>query len=298
MSLPCSIRDLIPQKGKMAFDQILLKSQTDDAQSIMTVGGDNIFLDSRHRLAETAIIEFVNQLNAAVKQYNGTKNGQPAQTGLFVGLQEAAFFRPVYSGDTLTLKAYVVEEVGQVTFVQGTVYRDSEKVAQLITKLYEFADDAVAKASAFPEAVGLPQTVRPLDERLSPAFCRAGLRQKLYTYLNRLEIGTDSIRFEIACPGQFEAFDGHFPGNPVLPGIILLEISKLGLELLSKQSVVYTLIKKMKISRMVLPNHVISCCIKTEPHGLNSAFTAEFKGENGKEIFRCQGYYHQGSEES
>jgi 3-hydroxymyristoyl/3-hydroxydecanoyl-(acyl carrier protein) dehydratase len=294
MSLPCPVADLIPQKGKMGFEQILFKTKDDDSESTAVIG-DNIFLDDRRQLSNIALIEYVNQLNAAVSGYNGKHQKQPAKKGLFVGLEDVEFFQPVQRGDSLTLKAFVTEEVEPVTFIQGNIERNGERISHFVTKLYKF-DDLQESASlinpSHAREILPPKNGLTLNQPQPPAYLSSEMQRKLYTYLRDPDPGTDIISFQIACPDDFEAFDGHFPGNPILPGIVLLEIGKLGLQLWTKQSVVITSLKKMKISNVVLPHQVISCALKIGPlSGARISFSAIFKGEEEQEISRFNGHF-------
>ncbi len=121
------------------------------------------------------------------------------------------------------------------------------------------------------------------------------MHKKLYSYINGMEIGDDFISFKMAIPEDFEAFDGHFPENPILPGIMLLEIGNLALELFMEQAVVFKNIKKMKISGVVLPNQIISCNLKIDKSNDSLiSFSASFKGENDREISRYSGCFNKG----
>ena len=102
MNLPCSFLDLIPQKGKMGFEGTLLAIDEKTAKGQYREAR-NIFLNDRKELSNAALIEFVNQLSAAVQGYNEKFNGIKTFNGLFVGVQEAEFFKTVGSGDLLRL---------------------------------------------------------------------------------------------------------------------------------------------------------------------------------------------------
>lgn len=295
MSLPCPVCDLIPQKGKMGFDQVLIKTRRDDSESTATIKRDNIFIDDDHQLSDLALIEYVNQLIAAVQGYNGAINGKPGQKGLFVGLQEAVFLHRVYQGDCLTIKGFTTEEVSQVTFVQGIIERDGAKIAELVTKLYEVKDGAEFDSLTDGSRIFQARVDTPINKDQPPVYLSSGMHRKLYTYVHSMDIGEDFISFKIACPDDFEGFDGHFPGNPILPGIILLEIAGLALRLITKKPVRIQSVRKMKISGVVLPNQVIDCAIKIDrENGLLVPFSATLKNEYGPEVSRFTGTCDEG----
>jgi len=295
VNLPCPVNDLIPQKGKMSFAQKLIDPKSDNFESITVIDKGAFFLDDRGQLANSALVEYINQLNAAVQGYNGKLNDRPVQNGLFVGLREAQFLQPVYVGDYLTLKGKVTETISQVSFVKGAVYRGPEKIAELITKLYEAKDQA-----EFNSLTNLKENFKIkggnyLNKSTPPAYLISGLRRRLYTYIQALRIDNESIFFEITCPEDFDAFDGHFPGNPVLPGIVLLEIAQLALELFIEKPMTLKMINKMKISGIVLPYQVITGNIKIgRDSGGRTPFSAIFKGVNEREVSRFNGYGAEG----
>jgi 3-hydroxymyristoyl/3-hydroxydecanoyl-(acyl carrier protein) dehydratase len=290
MNLPCAIRDLIPQRGKMSFDQILMKAGADVGESSANIGGNNIFLDDNHQLSNAVLIEYINQLIAAIHGYNRKITDVPLKKGLFVGLQEAQFLRPVCAGDLLTLKAFTTEKVAQVTFIQGIICRGGEKIAELVTKIYEARDlsefDLLTNQSPVCEVKN-----GMIFDHEPPTCLASGMQRKLYSYLGDIKTGNDFIAFDIACPHDFEAFDGHFPGNPILPGIILVEIAALAVGLFLKEAVIIKFIKKMKISGVVLPNQVISCMITIGKRSDSPlSFSAVFKAREEREISRFTGY--------
>jgi 3-hydroxyacyl-[acyl-carrier-protein] dehydratase len=290
MNLPCATGDLISQTGKMGFNQTLTNVNTGEGQSTAVVGAEQIFLNDVHRLANPALIEYINQLVAAVHGYTGSVTGKPVKKGLFVGLQDALFYHDVFLGDQLTLKAHVTEEIAPVSFVKGMIERDGDRIAEFVTKLYEIEDPEELNRLTKQGSLGAHYAGALTQEQRPPANLTSDLRRKLFLYLQDIEADQDLITFRIVCPDNFDAFDGHFPGNPLLPGIVLLEIGQLAVELLLGESVCLKSIQKMKIGGVVLPNQVISCMVKIEGKmDLEWAFSAILKGGNGKEISRYNG---------
>lgn len=293
MGLPCSVRDLIPQKGKMGFEQTLLKIQPDNCESVAIINRDNIFVDDNDQLSNIALIEYVNQLIAAVKGYHGKYHNGPELKGLFVGVQEADFFKTVRAGDYITLKGSVTEEIAQVTFVQGVIERDGERIAELVTKLYEVKGEAEFDSLINKDRSSGGREKNSVNQGQPPDFLSSDLSRKLYSYMYSTDIGVDFITFKIACPEEFDAFDGHFPGNPILPGVVLLEIAKLALELLLGKPVELTYLKKMKISGVVFPNQEITCTVKVTA-GPTVSFSADFNDDKEREISRFTGRCNEG----
>ncbi len=291
MTLSCSIADLIPQKGKMGLAQTLIQTKKDGSESRAVITGDNIFLNDRHQLSNAVLVEYINQLTAGVLGYQARlEEGPVVRKGLFVGLQDAEFSDPVCQGDILTLRGFLAEEVSQVSFIQGIVERDGKKIAQLVTKLYQAENVAELSGSINPTPAPSGISEKSFDNRNLPLYLVSNIQRKLYSYTQKVRIEDGQISFAIACPEDFEAFDGHFPENPILPGVVLLEIAAVGLEILLGKTIFLKSIKKMKISGMVLPDQTMGCEIKTAPNNEGGyTFTTVVQDRTGKEISRFIG---------
>ncbi|MGE5528347.1 MAG: hypothetical protein ACM3X6_04295 [Patescibacteria group bacterium] len=288
MNLPCPVLALIPQQGKMGFDQLLLKTENDAGESQVVIQKDNFFLDDRGQLSNTALIEYVNQLNAAVSGYNDRHHGKPAKKGLFVGLQDAEFLRPVHVGDTLKIEAVKQEEVAQVNFVQGVIYRGAVKIAQVMTKLYEAKDPSEFDAIANPARILKSRTKGKRAQ--APAYIDSNLQRLLFEHSWGIAPAESTISLCFSLPEESAVFDGHFPGNPILPGVILLEIGMLAMGLIVKKTVRLQSIKKMKISSVVVPEQTVSVTAGIERlDGCPASFSAVLAAEDGREISRFQG---------
>jgi 3-hydroxyacyl-[acyl-carrier-protein] dehydratase len=80
------------------------------------------------------------------------------------------------------------------------------------------------------------------------------LINKLYT-IRHLEIGQDrsGIVADIELDPHHPVFEGHFPGNPLLPGVCTVQIIKELLEEAFKESLVMTRAKSIKYLGFVDP---------------------------------------------
>ncbi len=290
MNLPSRVKDLIPQKGKMGFDAMLIKADGINGEGSALIGPDNIFLNDRMELSPVVLIEYVNQLVASILGYHAKNSGKETSKGLFVGVQDAGFFKTVCAGDLLKMKGTLTEEVAQVSFIEGIIERNGEIAAGLTTKLYEVRDKKEFERM-MNEATAGEKFKGPISMvNKTPDFILSPMHRKLFSYIYNMETGNSIISFGISCPGDFDAFDGHFPGNPILPGIILLEIGTLALEILLQKPVSVSLIKKMKIGNVVLPDQHLSCSVTVDKSDLsNISFSAVLMGIDNREISRYSG---------
>ncbi len=77
--------------------------------------------------------------------------------------------------------------------------------------------------------------------------------------MNRCEkTATDQITAAIRVPPDSPWFHGHFPGEPILPGIAQLGMIFDAIQQVSKQRVTVTRISRVRFKRMVRPDELLS----------------------------------------
>ncbi len=59
-------------------------------------------------------------------------------------------------------------------------------------------------------------------------------------------------------PGELPYFDGHFPGNPILPGVAIVDASLVAISEITKQDLFVKKIKSAKFLDLVQPHDEIS----------------------------------------
>jgi 3-hydroxyacyl-[acyl-carrier-protein] dehydratase len=67
---------------------------------------------------------------------------------------------------------------------------------------------------------------------------------------------------EYSFAGELDVFAGHFPGNPVLPGVFQIEMIRHALETLYREKYIIKLTSKAKFSSMIFPDSTITLRIK------------------------------------
>jgi 3-hydroxyacyl-[acyl-carrier-protein] dehydratase len=72
----------------------------------------------------------------------------------------------------------------------------------------------------------------------------------------------DEIIAEYSFAHDLEVFRGHFPGNPVLPGVFQIEMIRHALETIHRKKYIIKLTLKAKFNNMILPDSGITVRIK------------------------------------
>jgi 3-hydroxymyristoyl/3-hydroxydecanoyl-(acyl carrier protein) dehydratase len=73
-----------------------------------------------------------------------------------------------------------------------------------------------------------------------------------------------TISAELCCPVDFPAFDGHFPGQPVLPAVMQLVVVRMLVGELLQVPLETVKTGKMKFKGMVVPDEVVQVRVAVE----------------------------------
>ena len=80
---------------------------------------------------------------------------------------------------------------------------------------------------------------------------------------NKLEYQDDSLNVQIQFDKNFIGFQGHFPGNPILPGVVMIKTMTIMYELYNKKKFTLFQIKQAKFIEPVLADTLISFIVKS-----------------------------------
>jgi len=76
-----------------------------------------------------------------------------------------------------------------------------------------------------------------------------------------------STTFEFRFPPNTPMFAGHFPGHPLLPGIVQLEMARLSAESVLNRPLAVRAVSKAKFLRPILPEQLVRLTLKLLDQG-------------------------------
>lgn len=81
--------------------------------------------------------------------------------------------------------------------------------------------------------------------------------QEIKNFMNIKDTGENSLEFSITFPDSFSGFQGHFPGNSILPGVVQLMTVQTALEKKLNRRLSLYEISAAKFKAPVLPGEKI-----------------------------------------
>jgi 3-hydroxyacyl-[acyl-carrier-protein] dehydratase len=109
-----------------------------------------------------------------------------------------------------------------------------------------------------------------------------------------IDVGGGTIRTEAAVPQESTIFEGHFPGHPLMPGVLLIEAMAqtagwliIGVNKFAKMPFLAA-VKDAKFRTFVTPGTILSLNAKLLHEGSGYAMTKAAAVANGKTICDAQ----------
>jgi len=269
-SLPVPANRLIPHRNRMLFLQTLDQFAEGKGQAYLTVTRDNLFVRKDSLLDPIVMVEYLAQLIAAHSGYKSLTSDAPRKNGFLVGIKDFEIAQTVRIGDVLNLQITKEYDFDQINYVNGIIKKGDTDVAAGTLKLWEYEGElpdedrpkiSQSLSSSFSFGTGMKNRILALSE-LNEAIGQAIVHWQVLD-------DRHGCRCELLFDKRFPGFDGHFPGAPLLPGVIMLKIGVLMTELLLEKSLTLKKIKHAKFARSIYPHESIESRIniQTENEG-------------------------------
>jgi 3-hydroxyacyl-[acyl-carrier-protein] dehydratase len=78
------------------------------------------------------------------------------------------------------------------------------------------------------------------------------LQNSLYTIVSEQTVGT-AIRYDIRLDATHQIYQAHFPGEPITPGVCIIQIAKELLEEQTRRSMMIEKVKNVKFLSIISP---------------------------------------------
>jgi 1-acyl-sn-glycerol-3-phosphate acyltransferase len=246
------VKNLIPHSGDM---NLIEGSAWRDHKKIilsMTVPADNIFVAPDGTIAPLALIEMLAQLCAAEHSYKLRLGPDQRINGFLGSIDHVRFRTPVRAGDRIDMVIWQVLELGEIHRVRGEIYRGTALAGQAELTLFEASAGNPKWEAPVPPSKPLRAV---LDENRNPwAEEKDRVGREILRNLRRLDIRPrESAEATFAFPPDFIGFSGHFPGRPLVPGVIIIYLGWVLAEMCLPARLEVRFIKKAKFTKPIRP---------------------------------------------
>ena len=254
-TLPMNAEKLVPHRGRMRLLHQLLSYGEEESIGIAKVERTNLFLEGEEHLLGSALVEMIAQQAAAMGGYKQlTEDGGGSLLGFLIGIEEFEVLSKVEQPCDLMIKARREFELGQISIVAGDIFRGEDLIARGKARLWESTDPPPQSDKKNIES----RRCEP-SEHSSKTWSHyqntGELRKALLASFRETELIDRDLSISSNCcfNDDFIGFDGHFPNEKILPGVILLEAGLTLCSLGLGEIVTLKAVKKAKIIKPVLP---------------------------------------------
>ncbi len=273
LHLPANAVGLVPHRRAMLLIGELRESTPENAAGVSVIAANNPFLDSKGKLDGVCFVECLAQLTAASEGFNAKTTGDGiVRTGYLVGVNDFSIKGRAVIGDTLQLKMRKLLEMNNVVVAEGDVYVGGKCLASGKLKFY------IAESAAIPAATA------SVEKKLAGSAAHPERGVMFGHILDNLKIAGVSVEAgtatgEFCFQKDFPGFDGHFPGNPILPGIVMVAMSKAVSEAVCGAPLLLSGLAFAKFTKLVLPGDAIKVTVSVKEAGGAYAVRAQLSSE-------------------
>ena len=102
--------------------------------------------------------------------------------------------------------------------------------------------------------------------------------------MRNLALEDSRLTAEIVINWDSKVFDGHFPGRPVLPGVVMLRIIRQALELHFERKLMMVKLLSIRFTSMVVPEENLNERIDLVVNEIDGALTVSGKWLHGESV--------------
>lgn len=246
-NLPAPAANLMPHQRPVRLIERVLDIHAAGGRAGAMVREGSLYVNADGNLEHTAYLEFMAQTFAALKGWRDRRHGHPPQVGYLVGATGVECLGTARIGDKLTTTIQETDTFDTFKIVQGHVYIRDQLLASGQLRLW------LKPRHNMPDTLD-KTLVKEISRPLTP------LKQAINAAASHpLKWETDRIVVQSFCfPPEFIAFQGHFPGNPLLPAFAQIQMAQVMLETAWQAPLQLARIDKAKFREPLRPGQTVN----------------------------------------
>lgn len=250
-----NVENFIPHRQPMLFLDSLAESSEKYARAEIKINENNIFLNDEGLLDPLAGVEFIAQTAALSSAYDMLEKSGKSFFGLLIGFRDFEFFHPLKCGDSVSVEVKKTEEIGSFAFFEGKVSSNGKIALSGTIKVWHGNSE-----------VPLPSAVTK-----TPVIEKGTLEKQIIESIKSVEISDNLIEGTLSFNAGFKGFEGHFPGMPVLPAVILMK----SVIMLFSRKFTLKKISNAKFSKSVSPGDMLKVSANMKDGSLKAKVISE-----------------------
>lgn len=252
--LPASAKELVPHRGTMLLIDELSEYTPEHVSGRTCITNKNPFLDAGGKLDGICFVEILAQLAAAGEGYEARKGGGRVKSGYLVGVNDFSIHRQARLGDILHARMNKTLKVNNINVLEGNIFLGEECISSGKLKLYVAENE--------PEAPSMTPSTDFSDDDNDKVFTpyhRSVIYTQILNNLKAIDVSMETGRAsgEFCFDKEFLGFHGHFPGYPILPGIIMIGMSVAVCEAACMAPMMLASLERAKFSKQVIPGDTV-----------------------------------------
>lgn len=254
------VNEKLPHRDEMLLINGTAYNDKEKLVLSITMPSDSIFVAPNKIVVPLAMIEMLAQLCGAQYVFEQRSNGNRNLFGYLVSIDNVKFADSVYSGDKLDLVIRKTLALKRIRRIKGEIIRGDVNVVQAELTLYK-TDQWMNQ----PEATdNQKEFVSVLSEENIPRAAELDAVGKgIVQSVINLEVKHEElIEALLYFKSNFVGFSGHFPGYPMLPGIVIIYAGWLLAELCVNNKLELCFIRKARFFKPIFPFDKVDVILK------------------------------------
>lgn len=261
--LPAKAEALLPHQGRMCCIDALTACREDGARASAALRPGHALVDAAGRMEPFGFVELAAQTAGAMHGFLAGEN-RP-ELAMLVGVQKFSAPGTAVAGDVLRISVSVLGGLEDMLSLGFAVGKDGPESAPLAEgRLSVFIPQANDRRLGGMARQAVPESTAADGEADVPQNLPDSLGRYVVEAPRVVEetAGKKIIEAAFAFTPGFPGFDGHFPGNPIVPGIVQLMAAARAASRGDRSSVVS--VSRCKFLRPVVPGEKIRALADVE----------------------------------
>lgn len=260
-----SIDRLIPQRDPIQMIDRMVEASDGKAITSFTIRPNNIFLSPNGRLDEVALIENIAQSASAMAGLQAINNGATEPPIGYIGeIKHFQCFSLPYIGDELLTEVEMGTEVAGVTLVKGQTIVKGKVIAATSMKIF------------IPHEK--PNQTKIWNEEDISTLQLKGIKDLTDSYfvVNSIIHSENKATMHLALKPNSPVYMGHFPNNPVCPGVCNILMIKCCSQEIAKRALHFSSIKQCRLTAVASPlrQSMLETMLELTPTTIGYSLTA------------------------